>query len=250
MPENILNPDEKIGVLIKTSLVDYPGHMACAVFLYGCNLRCPYCYNTGLVLGDSKESDGAVSLSVIKEHLIKRRNVLSGIVISGGEPALSPFFYELLRVAKELDYLVKIDTNGTIPDRIETILNDKFLSPDFVALDIKTTLSSYPVLAPYITDESIKKRMIASVKKSIELISALPADKREFRTVLVPGLVDKNNVKEIAELLPKDASWQFAPFRNENCLDERYNSIIPYTPSEMEEIVAEAQKIIPGAQLR
>ena len=97
--------------------------------------------------------------------------------------------------------------------------------------------------------EQIEK-MQEAIKESIKILSKFPAEKREFRTVLVPPLVNKTDIEEIAQTLPKDASWQFAQFRNENCLDSTYNEIAPYIEKEAIELVEYAKTFIPGANLR
>ena len=241
---------KKAGVLIKTSLVDYPGHVACAVFLHGCNLRCPYCYNTELVTGRIDSVEGISTVQEILNHLEKRRNVLTGFVLSGGEALLSPYLELLITEAKKLGYLIKIDTNGTNPEKLEFLLNSPELKPDFVAMDLKTSPQKMKLLAPHIKDDSAIHALADKVKRTAALISALPANSREFRTVLVPPLVSADDIKEMAHILPKNASWQFAQFRNENCIDPLYTNISPYTQAEAEALVETAAAIIPGAVLR
>lgn len=229
-----------IGALVKTSLVDYPKKVSSALFLHGCNLRCPYCYNKDLVTGTFKDFE-AVSFNDVMAHLQKRKNVISGFVISGGEPCISPFLEPLIEQAHELGYSVKLDTNGTFPEKLASLMKSETCRPDFIAMDVKTSLDRYNLVGCNNTD---------NIKESIKIISSFPTEKREFRTVLVPPLVDKDNIKEIASLLPKDASWQFANFKNINCLDESYNNIEPYTPSQAKELVNLAKTIIEGANLR
>lgn len=229
-----------IGALVKTSLVDYPKKVSSALFLHGCNLRCPYCYNKDLVTGSIDDFD-SVTLDDVLSHLQKRKNVISGFVISGGEPCLSPYVDSLIKQAHILGYKVKLDTNGTFPEKIKELLSDKNTSPDFIAIDIKSSLDKYSILGC----SSINK-----IEESIRIISQLPAENREFRTVLVPALVDSNNILKIADLLPKDASWQFANFKPGNCLEEDYNKIIPYTQTQVNELVNLAKTVIKGAAIR
>ncbi len=247
--------NQKIGVLVKTTLVDYPGNMASALFLKGCNLRCPYCYNVELVASGTS-SDGipflqdAVSFCDVIAHLKKRKNVLRGFVISGGEALLYPHLAELVKEARNLGYKIKIDTNGTLPEKLEEILLSPELCPDFVALDIKTRPSYYGSLSGKNTDTETAAKLEQNLLKSIRLVASLPPEKREFRTVLVPGLIDNDVVKEIAELLPADASWNFANFVNKSCLEPEFEKIHPFAPFQIEEILENAKKIIPGAVLR
>ena len=246
-----LSFDEPAGVLVKTTLVDFPGRVAGSFFLKGCNLRCPYCYNTGLVLGN----DSVDNFSTINElfaHLEKRQGILSGIVISGGEPLLNPYTKEIILKAKELGYKVKIDTNGTLPEKLSELLDDEQLRPDFVAMDIKTSPERYAteICASNSKHYGDVQYFMDVLSKSAKLVSALPADSREFRTVLVPPLIKKADIEKIAALLPPDASWQFAQFQNENCLNSSYNNIPPYVDEEISELIDYAKSLIPGAALR
>src|SRR5574344_1212393 len=105
------------GALVKTTLVDFPARVACTFFLSGCNLRCPYCYNIELANGikPDTDTDFACANDVI-EQLNKRKSVLTGFVLSGGEPMLNPLAPILIKQAKSLGYKIKIDTNGTLPE--------------------------------------------------------------------------------------------------------------------------------------
>lgn len=246
-----LSLNKPAGILVKTTCVDYPGILAGSFFLKGCNLRCPYCYNTGLVLGNEENSN----LSTVEElfnHLEKRQGILSGLVISGGEPLLNPYTPLIIKKAKELNYKVKLDTNGTLPFELEAILENPELKPDFIAMDIKTNPLRYAdLICPAVSKFFGKKEYWANLLiQSAKILSKLEADKREFRTVLVPELVTKDDIKAMAEILPKDASWQFAQFMNKNCLDPAYNEITPYTDEEIQEIITYAKSLIPGAELR
>lgn len=240
-----LDKTKSIGALVKTSLVDYPSHVAASVFFHGCNLRCPYCYNFDLVTGSFHDYD-AVSIEEIEQHLEKRKKVLSGLVLSGGEALLSPFVKELISFAKNLNYKVKIDTNGSLPEKLEELLNDDLLKPDFVALDVKTSLKKYELFSI----ESNRKLIAEKVLKSIELVSGLPKDKREFRTVLVPTFIDEEDVKELSSLLPADADWKFASFSNKNCLNHDFEKIEPYSYEEMEKLISIARLKIKDSVLR
>ena len=229
-----------IGALVKTSLVDYPKKVSTTLFLQGCNLRCPYCYNKDLVTGSFEDYD-AVSFDDVIEHLQKRKNVISGFVISGGEPCISSFLKPLIYQAHKLGYSVKLDTNGMFPDKLKELLSSDEYRPDFIAMDLKTSLDRYHLLGCNSTDK---------IKESISIISNLPAENREFRTVLVPTLIDKDNIKDIASLLPEDASWQFANFKSGECLDSSYNNLTPYTKAQAEELIMLAKTKIKGANLR
>ena len=239
----------KIGVLIKTTAVDFPSMLATSVFLTGCNLRCPYCYNKALVASDLSSEEG-VTFEEIINHLEKRKNVLKGFVISGGEALLSPHLEPLIREAKKLGYKIKIDTNGTLPLLLEKLIQNPELCPDFIAMDVKTSLEKTKMLMPFCDSQTQIWKIEEAIKESIKILSKFPAEKREFRTVLVPPLVNKTDIEKIAQLLPKDASWQFAQFRNENCLDSAYNDIDPYIEKDAIEIVNYAKQFIKNSKLR
>lgn len=252
-----LDLNKPAGVLVKTTCVDFPGRVAGSFFLKGCNIRCPYCYNIGLVLSDSEipagtQTEPLNSVAELFAHLEKRQGILSGLVISGGEPLLNPYTPLIIRRAKELGYKIKIDTNGTLPEKLRTLIEDVSLRPDFIAMDIKTSPSRYSTLicgdaSPYFGKSDFFEKVLS---ESAELVAAYPADCREWRTVLVPGLVTKEDISAMAKLLPQDASWQFAQFMNQNCLDPDYNDIYPYTDIEIKELVDYAKTLVKGSALR
>jgi pyruvate formate lyase activating enzyme len=232
--------------LVKTSLVDYPGKVAAAFFVRGCNMRCPYCYNKSLVVqGDGARFDdeSAADVAEVIAHLKKRKKVLAGFVLSGGEPLLSPGTAELVSAARRLGYSVKLDTNGTCPEILERFLENPETRPDYIALDVKTSPERYVLLSP---DRDFKEE----IARSIRIVSALPSAAREFRTVLVPPLVARDDVQKIARLLPEDASWFFSPFVAGGCVDAAYDAVSPYTDAETALLVDAARKIIPNARLR
>ena len=242
MPES-----KKIGALVKTSLVDFPGRVSTALFLKGCNLRCPYCYNSALVQGPSE--DDFVTFEQVAFHLEKRKNVLSGFVISGGEALINPLLPDLIKFARNLGYKIKLDTNGTNPGQLFFILNDESTKPDFIAMDIKTSPNRYTELTPH--DNSYTSEYFSdALIHSINLIQTLGPSNYEFRTVLVPALVQKEDIKSMAQIIPKEANWYFTQFKNGNCLDPLYNAMTPYSDYEAEELTKYAKSFVNGAQLR
>lgn len=240
--------------LLKTSLTNYPGRLAAAVFLPGCNLRCPYCYNRELALSDPAEGPAAdsdeeyFSEADIFAHLEKRASVLGALAVSGGEPLLSPFLEPLIRKAKSLHLAVKIDTNGTLPDRLYRLLENEALRPDMVAMDIKTSPQKYSLLAPGGGDTAGRQ-----VIRSIGVLRGFTEKNlcaTEYRTVLVPGLTDLADIREIAALLPENADWKLAVFSPGRCLNPAWNGKQPFTREETDRMVAAAQEKIPAAVLR
>lgn len=245
--------DEKKCVLVKTTLLDFPGRVAAACFVRGCDLRCPYCYNVPLVEEDFEEDFSGrgdsppqfVSASEVVAHLERRRKVLTGFVLSGGETLCDfPLAKSLILNARSLGYKIKLDTNGTFPERLEELISDERLAPDYVALDVKTSPERYAELG------AKSKDLCEKISRSIKIVSALPCERREFRTVLYPPILGKREVERIARLLPKDASWFFAQFQNESCLSPEAEKIPPYTESQAEELVSLAKRFVPNAALR
>ena len=254
----------------------------------GCNLRCPYCYNTELVEpaeasqaqdagGDENCSQdlnaGAragrdqpqfVGAEEILAHLKKRANVLSGFVISGGEPLCQPeLVRRLVLEARSLGYKIKLDTNGIFPDRLQKLLDDPAVRPDYIALDVKTSPARYGELSqvqekttkdvrgkPEHDTLQAQDAAAEKVIRSIKIVSALPAEEREFRTVLYPPLVGRAEIEEIAALLPADARWYFARFQNSHCLREAAEKVQPYTDAEEAALVDLARSKISAAELR
>ncbi|MBC5582415.1 anaerobic ribonucleoside-triphosphate reductase activating protein [Anaerofilum sp. BX8] len=129
----------KIEGLQKLTLLDYPGRLACTVFLGGCNLRCPFCHNADLVLPGRPSAD--IGRGELIDFLKKRRGVLQGVCVTGGEPLVSDGVEELLREIKDLGYAVKLDTNGTFPDRLQALAAQGLV--DYVAMDVKNAPESY-----------------------------------------------------------------------------------------------------------
>ncbi|MCR5724693.1 MAG: anaerobic ribonucleoside-triphosphate reductase activating protein [Treponema sp.] len=241
-----ISEDTHVGALIKTTLVDYPGRVACSLFLVGCNLRCPYCYNRALVF-NQEPPENLVTAQEVIAHLEKRKNVLSGFVVSGGEALLHPATKDLIKAAKKLGYHVKLDTNGTLPDKLEALLSSAETTPDFIAMDIKTSPERYGELiggSPRLDYPHLLNKTIALIAEHYS------TNCREWRTVLVPPLVQNTDIEAIAAILPPDATWQFAQFRNENCLNPSYNDITPYTETEVQALISHAKALVPGAALR
>ena len=252
--------------LQKTTLVNYPHRVAAAVFLPGCNLRCPYCYNGELVCASISDgpviqssqgnANAYVPIEAVYEHIEKRKSVLRGLVISGGEALLSPVLPELILRARRAGLAVKIDTNGLLPDKVYALLHNDALCPDMLAVDIKTAPARYHELhfcCPAGT-ESAAQQPEAALKRTLRILQAKETFCRlveiEYRTVLVPPLVAAEDICAISELLPSDAAWRFAPFLPGNCLNPAWNTIRTYTQAETYDLIRIAAKKIPNSRLR
>ena len=257
--------------LQKTTLVNYPRRVAAAVFLPGCNLRCPYCYNRELVCASVTEgpvrkfsqpgANDYVPIEAVYEHIEKRKSVLQGLVISGGEALLSPVLPELILRARKAGLAVKLDTNGLLPDALSALLDDATLCPDMIALDIKTAPARYselgscrPVSASPAVEQSAAQLPEVALKRTLMMLRHKEGFSRpveiEYRTVLVPPLVTAADVRAISEELPADAAWFFASFLPGNCLNSAWNAIRPYTQAETDTLIQLAQTKIPNSRLR
>ena len=144
----------------KLTLLDYPGKTACTVFTGGCNYRCPFCHNAGLV---TKLDTEIISEGEVLSHLKKRQGILDGVAISGGEPLLQGDIEEFLQKIKELGYSIKLDTNGSFPDKLKSII-DKGLC-DYVAMDIKNSKERYnETIGIDNFDISLMEKSVESIK--------------------------------------------------------------------------------------
>ena len=178
-----------IAGLQKLTLLDYPGKVACTVFFGGCNLRCPFCHNASLVV-----SRGEMPLLREEEFfafLEKRRGILDGVCVTGGEPLLYPSVGDFLARIRAMGYLVKLDTNGTLPERLEPLLAGH--SVDYVAMDIKNSLAGYEAAVGISVDTD-------KILRSIERIRSSGMD-HEFRTTVVRGIHTEEDVMDMARLV-------------------------------------------------
>lgn len=176
----------KIAGLQKMTLLDYPGKVACTVFLPGCNFCCPFCHNAELLDGD------VPSLMDDKELLAfleKRRGVLDAVCVSGGEPTLHPGLGDLLRAIKDMGYLVKLDTNGYRPNILKQLAADGVL--DYVAMDIKNSPAKYAETVGLVAVD------LTAVEESMAFLMAGELD-YEFRTTVVAQLHSKDSIRDMA----------------------------------------------------
>jgi pyruvate formate lyase activating enzyme len=238
---------------IKTSLIDFPGRVAPVLFLPGCNFRCPYCHNAALVSqgrapGDgpssweegspsARDGDGLVAMGEFLAFLDKRKSLVSGVVISGGEPLLHEETPRIAAAIRERGLAVKLDTNGSFPDRIAPI------GADYVALDYKTSASRYGLVAPHLPDAG------ANVLRSLAYLrnSGRPF---EVRVTCAPGIVGAAELEEMARTLEAGDEVVLQTFRPGSCLDPAWDSAEPFSRAAMEGFLAILRKKAPKARLR
>lgn len=181
----------KICGLQNTTLLDFPGKVACTIFTGGCNFRCPFCHNASLV-SDIGKIDEAYTEDEIFTFLNKRKNILDGVCITGGEPTLWPDLPDFISKIKETGLLVKLDSNGYKPDVLEFLIKNKLI--DYIAMDIKSGESGYG------NATGLKDIDISLIKKSISIIMNSGID-YEFRTTLVKGIHTISDIDEIGLLI-------------------------------------------------
>ena len=213
------------------------------MFLSGCNLRCPWCHNSELVLG---EADSKVTLPQAMAHLRKRRQVLGGVVLSGGEPCLWDGLFDLIKEIKRLSLPVKLDTNGMFPEILEKLICNEETRPDFIAMDLKLAPERYIELIP--SGGKPANPAEALIRSSTLIRSSGIA--HEFRTLCLPEKYIAE--KDLAALshLALDSPWHIRPFRGGNCLDSTWDSLQVSEEEEksMAELMANLVKFPPPFQ--
>ncbi len=212
-------PWGSIKGIIRNSLIDYPGKISAVLFLGGCNYRCPFCYNSDLVLRPHELP------SIPKEELVQflesRKEWLDGIVISGGEPTLCPKLTELLELIKGMGYAVKIDTNGSNPAILDRLISRGLV--DYVAVDIKSPL--FPDRYQIFTQANDG---VGQVKHTVEMLMSSDIE-YEFRTTIVPEIIKPQDILQIAQQLKGAKRYYLQQFKpSKSTLDPYYSTLPPY----------------------
>lgn len=216
----------KIAGLQPVSMLDWPGKLAAVVFLSGCNLRCPFCHNPELVL--PPKNSRFLDLDEVKQQLRLKLDWLDGVVVTGGEPTIYADIIALLKEFKALGLLVKLDTNGTAPKLIKTLIEQKLL--DFIALDLKTHPATY--------EKVVKKSEVGEqVKATLELI-AQHSLSHEIRTTVVPQLLSEEDILEVAKLLNSFGLKKYVlqQFNPQVVLDPDFKQIKPWPGDYLKEV--------------
>lgn len=251
----------KIQGLQKTTLLDYPGHVAATLFTGGCNFRCPFCHNGDLVLNPGGQPE--IPMEEIMAFLKKRQGVLDGVCITGGEPTLQPDLEEFIREVRGLGYLVKLDTNGYRPEVLERFLEEGLV--DYVAMDIKACKEKYARAVgldnPTFWDESVTRVRTAGfsiepIERSVELLKGSSID-YEFRTTVVRGIHTMEEFEEIGKWLSGCKAYYLQGFQeNENLLATRLGGSVgnirfaEFSRAEMEQMAALAGKYVERVVIR
>ena len=229
----------KVTGIQKLTLLDYPGVVACTVFTAGCNFRCPFCHNAMLVLPEQID-DECLTDDEVFGFLKKRRGVLDGVAVTGGEPLLHADMPEFLARVKELGYKIKLDTNGSNPELLSEIIKNKLI--DRVAMDIKNAPEEY---ARTIGLESFD---IAPVERSKEMLLSGETD-YEFRTTVVKGIHTKESLIGAAKWIEGAKEYYLQQFKDSG------NLILPdglsaYDEKQMHALADAVRDYVPTVEVR
>ncbi|MFH0906743.1 MAG: anaerobic ribonucleoside-triphosphate reductase activating protein [bacterium] len=229
-----------IGGFQKLTLIDYPGKTAAIIFTIGCNFSCAFCQNPELVDSDKIKKQPQIKEEAFFDFMKSRKGLLDGVCITGGEPTIQPDLIDFIRRIKKQGFLVKLDTNGSYPNILKKLFQEKLL--DYVAMDIKSSLEKY--------SKAVRKKVNQeSIIKSINLIRASGIG-YEFRTTATPGIIDKKEIEKIGQLLRGSELFIIQQFRTEKTLDESFQKIKPYSEEDLKELVKIAQPYFNKVGLR
>lgn len=203
----------------KFTMLDFPGHIACIVFTPGCNFRCGYCHNPEFVLPEQmcKIANSFIPENKIHAFLDQRRNLLEGVVISGGEPTIHRDLIPFMRKVKNMGFLVKLDTNGNKPEVIKQALDENLL--DYIAMDIKTSLDNYQELCG-------KGALPEKIEESINLIKSCGVE-YEFRTTMIKEIHTKEILEKMKPLIANAKNYRINQFRPGKTLDPKFAGYSP-----------------------
>lgn len=224
------------GGMQKLTLLDFPGLCACTLFTHGCNLRCPFCHNASLVTAAEPPS---LSEEEVLAFLKKRQGLLDGVCITGGEPLLQPDLPAFIEKVRALGFRVKLDTNGTFPDRLEALLDSGAL--DYVAMDIKNSPRKYAktVGVSGFRGESVRRSAALLMQGRVPF---------EFRTTVVSPLHTAVDMEEIGRWLAGDERYFLQEFVDSgDLIGEGLSACLP---AQMEEFLAILRRTIPNAVWR
>ena len=227
----------RIQGLQKLTLLDFPERTACTIFTAGCNFRCPFCHNASLVVNIPKESE--LGEEEFFSFLNKRKGILDGVCISGGEPLLQPDIEQFMQRIKDMGFAVKLDTNGSLPDKMKSLVEKGLV--DYVAMDIKNCPDSYAITA------GVEMMDVEAIKTSVSYLKEgyVPY---EFRTTVVKNYHFKENFEAIGQWIQGAEKYFLQNFVDSGDLIGKKTR--GCSEEEMQEFLEVVQKYIPGAKLR
>jgi pyruvate formate lyase activating enzyme len=227
----------RIGGLQKSSLIDYPGKISAIVFTQGCNFACPYCHNPELF---TNADNFSIEESSVLDFFKTRINKLDAVVISGGEPCLQKDIIDFIKKIKEMGFLVKLDTNGSFPDVLQSLLAQNLL--DYVAMDIKAPIEKYEEVANYKGDPK-------NILQSITLLSKSNID-YEFRTTVVKSQLSNDDFEKIGEMINGASLYYLQKFVSTKTLNKSFLEQSTYSNEEFEQIAKKLSKHIKKVEIR
>jgi len=233
----------EIKGFVGVSLSDWDGKVSSVIFLPGCNLRCPFCYNRGLVLQPGKMP--TIALKQIQNYLQTKRQWIDGVVITGGEPTLQNDLPMLCEDIRKTGFGVKVDTNGTNPKMLGRLIEGKLV--DYVALDVKAPLTTEKYSAACGVNA---EAFLEKIKETVQILLN-QAVEYEFRTTLVPTLHETGDMEAICRAIKSCRKYALQNFKSEvETIDPRFQSVRPFSPVQMKRFLQVARKIVPNTILR
>lgn len=227
----------KIAGLQKLTLLDYPGMTACTVFTWGCNLRCPFCHNAGLVTEAYEET---LTPDGLYAFLEKRKGLLDGVCVTGGEPLLQPDLLDFMKPIHDMGFLIKLDTNGTEPEKLRQACESGLVS--MVAMDIKNCPEKYAVTA------GTERLSVEAVHQSVRYLMQQGSIPYEFRTTVVKQYHTAEDFAKIGRWIRGAQSYFLQNFQNSGHLID--STVTGYTPAEMRQFLEIVRRDVPNAELR
>lgn len=221
----------------KTTLLDYPKHLASTIFLGGCNMRCPFCHNSSLVLHPS--SVPTIPAEEVLAYLAKRKGILEGVCITGGEPTIYPYLADLIKEIKGLGLKVKLDTNGSNPLILKTLVEDHLV--DYVAMDIKNSKENYGLSI------GIKNYNINNISESITYLLSSPID-YEFRTTIVKEHHTEEDILSIGQWIKGAKAYYLQSYKDSG--DILSPGLSSHTKDTLLSFVKLLTPYVPNVQLR
>jgi len=235
----------EIKGFVNLSLVDWDGKLSSVIFLPKCNFRCPFCYNSTLVLHPEKVE--TIPFERVEDYLKKQRGWIDGVCITGGEPTLHKDLPDLCSKLKEMGFLVKMDTNGTNPMMMKELMDRRLI--DYIAVDIKAPLT----VEKYSKATRINaENLLGKVKETIRILMRSKMD-YEFRTTVVPTVHEEEDIKEICDRVKgckKYVLQKFDVSLGKTTIDPDFGKLKPFTDEEMKTFLTIAQQILPNVKLR
>jgi pyruvate formate lyase activating enzyme len=224
----------EIKGFLETSFLDWPGKICSVLFLPGCNFRCPYCHNHPLVFHPGQFT--SISLKEIVQRLHSFKGWVDGVCLTGGEPTLHADLPLLIREIKEVELLVKLDTNGSNPEMLEKLIDQREV--DFIAMDVKAPLDPFSYRRS--TGLSID---LALVSKSIEILKRGKVE-YQFRMTVVPQLHSEEEIQALGQQLRAGRRMILQNFNPENPLDPSLKNTPPYDPKLLREMERRVQEMV------